>query len=492
VSLHRIDPRFALPGAVRSALVLGELAPWAQGLRQVGVDVWPDTPPSRRPDLVVAPGQLARRAVLERPPMIILEGANQKQLAKAGYRSRRLVLRPSRDHPTLAIPLGDPQAIGYAVDQWSVLDRRWKRVRLATARVLLTRGLAPARVVTQVTVASQESLSTPLLVARAHELGVPQEVQWLLTFGHGDALSRNVFHLFPPAAPKPLWVLKFARVADYSEPFDRDEYGLAIAASAGPKIAAQSPRLLGRFESDGVHVSLETAAVGRRLRDILLAPGAKAAKLRIIDRVASWIVDFGSATRAPAETLGAERRRLLDDIVPRWVDRGADIGLVSNLPPLPAVAQHNDLGSWNIVVDGAEFTVLDWESARSGGMPLWDLLYFLADALVLADGASRIEDVPWQTARLFRGEAPSSPFLFGWIRRAVVAVGVPAEAVGAIATLCWLHHSLSPTIRDNVLGRLAPGTTRPLHAFEGIAAAWLADTELGPRWRRWQQSDLGG
>src|SRR5215204_7031808 len=69
----------------------------------------------------------------------------------------------------------------------------------------------------------------PALVAAAGELGVPGDVSWFLTFGQGDALSRNAFQLFRIGSRRPEWVLKFARVAGYSQRFDNDERGLQLA-----------------------------------------------------------------------------------------------------------------------------------------------------------------------------------------------------------------------------------------------------------------------
>ena len=85
---------------------------------------------------------------------------------------------------------------------------------------------------------------------------------------------------------------------------------------------------------------------------------------------------------------------------------------------LLGVLQHNDLGTWNVVSDDGDFVVVDWENVRQSALPLWDLLYFLGDAFVLLDGSHDPERLPMRIARLFAGEAPSSPLLFSWVRRA--------------------------------------------------------------------------
>jgi hypothetical protein len=79
--------------------------------------------------------------------------------------------------------------------------------------------------------------------------------------------------------------------------------------------------------------------------------------------------------------------------------------------------------------------------------------------------------------------------LFAWVRRAVDELGLPPAAVGRIATLCWLHHSLSHVARREQLDVFAPDAVPPVHGMEHVAAAWLADEALGPEWDRWQQRD---
>lgn len=87
-----------------------------------------------------------------------------------------------------------------------------------------------------------------------------------------------------------------------------------------------------------------------------------------------------------------------------------------------------------------------------------------------------------------RGDAPSSPLLVALVRRAVESSGIRPAAVGAITTLCWLHHSLSGAARDDALAVHAPGEHQPLHGLEGVAEAWLADPALGTGWSCWRTS----
>jgi hypothetical protein len=487
VSLHRVDPRFVLSHRVRRAVVLDGLEEWRAGLISAGIEVSDESSDRGPPDVVVSPARLAGQARHTRARSIIVEGSRERQFRD--YQVRRLLLRPTRERPTLALPLDQPAPVSYALERWSVVDRRWKTARMRAARVLVSRGLFPPWASPVVTVATQAA-GPPALIAAASELGVPSDVNWFLTFGQGDALSRNGFQLFRAGSDQPEWVLKFARVAGDSKRFDNDERGLQLAHAAGEVITAHTPRMVGRFDVDGVHASLETAAAGRRLRDFLRTPSDRAAKLRLIDRIGDWILELGQLTQTSPEAMSAERNRLRSDVVPKWSELGAHSELVDELPSLPAVAQHNDLGTWNVVADDGDFVVVDWENAREAALPLWDLLYFLGDAFALVDGSDAPEDAPEQLparmARLFAGEAPSSPLLFSWVRRAAEAAAVPSDAVGTIATLCWLSHSLSAGAHNLDLAALTPRDPPRLHGLEGMARAWMAHPALGPTWSAWR------
>jgi hypothetical protein len=119
-------------------------------------------------------------------------------------------------------------------------------------------------------------------------------------------------------------------------------------------------------------------------------------------------------------------------------------------------------------------------------LPLCDLLYFLGDAFVLLDGSDAPEQLPARMVRLFAGEAPSSPLLFSWIRRAAEATAVPPDAVGALATLCWLSHSHSAGAHNADIAALTPQHPPRVHGLEGIARAWMAHPALGPGWDVWR------
>jgi hypothetical protein len=170
-------------------------------------------------------------------------------------------------------------------------------------------------------------------------------------------------------------------------------------------------------------------------------------------------------------------------VLPAWRRFGAPADLVERLPDVPAVLQHNDLGTWNIVTDGRAFMAIDWESARPAGMPLWDLCYFLADALPRLEGSADRDTYLNRTLTLFAGHSAHSALLFRWIREAVRALQIPPAAVGPLVTLCWLHHGLSADARTRALGA---SRAAPLGHLGLMGPHWLVHPALGPSWSAWE------
>jgi hypothetical protein len=480
VNTSRADLRFALPRPVRHAAVLGELESWREALSGAGIEV---NGSGARPDVAVAPSHLAREAVTTGASMIVLEGRRFRELSRAGFAVRRYLPLPQVEAPDLILPLRAAGPAKYALERWRPADGVFKRARNGVVAALASAGALPA--LRPLQAVGQRGLEPPFLVAAATEFGVPGEAPWFMTLGQGDLLTRGVFHLFEPKSAEPTWVLKFARTPGYREPFDRDERGLRIAAAAGPAVAERAPRLLGRLEVEGLHASVETAATGEQLSALVRRAPEKAR--RKIEEIAAWLVRVGVDTATPPDALADERARLTGEVLPRWAELGVSSHLVDRLPALPGVLQHNDLGTWNIVVREGGFTAIDWESAHPCGLPLWDLLYFLVDALPQLDGARSIDERVEAAIRLLRGEGASSPILFHWLRRAVDETGLPADAVGTLATLCWLHHGLSHVERSKRVEDVKGGSAAPLPPVERIASMWLIDAALGSTWASWQQ-----
>ena len=478
MTLRRIDSRFLLPHPVRRAVVLPGIDGWEEELERANVEVGSNGPEPL--DLVVGPAERAAEATALKPRGVIVEGRGGRGLARAGFRRCAYLPLPKHFDPIVFVPLGEAAPARYAVEQWAFADSRLKQVRNRVLGALAGSGLLPP-VRPEVVVAAPNG-QLPFVVRAAFEVGLPEDVRPLLLAGQGDDYSRATFLLFEPRADEPSWALKFARLPVRLTSFEREKRGLELAQETGGVVAARAPRWLGSFEAEGLQCTLESAARGKPLVALLRSSPDRAGKERLVARVCGWLLDVARETRAAPDALQDKRRRLAEDVLPHWE---VDPALVDDLPDVPAVLQHNDVGSWNVVASGDGFTVLDWEDAVRHGLPLWDLFYFLADAAAHLDGVTEPADRVAHFERLFLGETQSSELLFSWTRTMVDALELPHESVGRIATLCWLQHGLSGQ-------RRAEGTQDPrprAHVAHGVlrelAQHWLEHPGLGTGWSRW-------
>jgi hypothetical protein len=481
MTLRAADVRFVVPHPVRTAVVVDGAPPAvADGFRAAGV-LGPG--PTEAVDFVVATAGAVDRALdIEARSYLLLGRVDPGVVRRSGRAASQLLVVGTPERPAALVPMEPADSATHYLRRVATPAEPIRRLRNGAVAALAGSGLPVSRLAPSSRVATllvsdgdRDALPHLVSVARAAEVRGTAGVGWVLALGGGDDLQRAVFHVLEQGRLHR--VVKFSRVRGAVAAFERDEVGLGLAASAGDLVAAHAPSLVTRLEVDGLPGSVETGAAGRPLLDRLAGR-----PLRLVDAIADWVVETGLSTAVPPDRLGPEVRRLSTEVLPAWVARGAPADLLTGLAPVPGVLQHNDLGSWNILTDGRGFTVVDWESARAVGLPLWDLLYFLADALVRMEGPGGPGVLERRCLALFRGESRYSSTLFGWVRRAVDRLGLPPEAVGPLATLCWMHHGLSAGLRESALAGAAPA---PLGHLARLAGPWLADPELGTTWSRW-------
>ena len=411
-------------------------------------------------------------------PMVLLEGAASiGSLRAAGYQVARFLVLPDVRHPEVILPLRDRGAVRYALQRRTVAATRARAIAAqagAIAVALFPRVVRPGSVLTLASRIGRD----PFVLGEVAARGFATTASWYLQLGRSDDLAerRMAVLVFPSTARAPAWAVKVARVPDMDDAFDRDERGLSELTQAAPDLADRAPRLVGRSSVAGLPLSVETAAVGDRATEVLRRGGSAARHL--ISAVSAWLVDLAVATRLEPEALAAERLRFEADVAPAWEGQADVVALLAALGDVPGVLVHSDLGTWNIVADGREFSIVDWESTRRAGLPLWDLLYFLADACAQVARRARPGDRAEYLVTLFRGEAELSPILFDWVRRAASASSLAPDSVGVIATLSWLHRG-APFL-------LSGEGTYPEPDMLRFARMWVADPDLGPTWSRWR------
>jgi hypothetical protein len=192
------------------------------------------------------------------------------------------------------------------------------------------------------------------------------------------------------------------------------------------------------------------------------------------ERVLDWICQLSARTRTPTAPAAALTGH---DFGPLVFDAAA---LASRIGALPAVVAHNDLGTVNVVTDGRDFSIIDWEDARLAGLPMTDAVCFVTDLLATMHGPRGAQARAQWCCALWRGDLAQSPFAFRWMRAAAAAAGLSDDAAGALVVVSWLRAAHSSRDREY----LASGGEPSLGYYRGaVAELWLADPRLGVHWR---------
>jgi hypothetical protein len=422
----------------------------------------------------------ARSAVADTPDsVVVLNWRGERHLRAAGYVAQRLLTLPGRTGPRLLVPLSDPRVLRAAVGRRAPKPGLAGRALESLAVLGLEAGLRPPG--RTILLGSLDS-GPPWPVQAARDAGLALSGGCFAWLGEGDALQRAVLHVL--GSDEPGWVVKVGRLPEAAPAFARDAEAARALQHLPAVVSAPVPQRLLQVQVDGLPLSVETRFPGRSLLEVLGADWPVEKRLQLLEPVLAWVHALARHTAVPPERLDGERRRLRERVLPGWRAAGAHPDLVQRVCTVPGVLQHGDLGTWNVVCDaGGGFGVVDWGSVRPHGLPLWDLVYLLADALPVLDGRPRAVE---HILDVFLGRSALSHVLFRHLRRAVHELGLPANSVGPLVTLAWLDHARSPGARREQAAGAAVGEVGPVAPQSLLAAAWLRHPDLGPGWSTWR------
>jgi Ser/Thr protein kinase RdoA (MazF antagonist) len=457
----------------KTALVY--LPAWAEGLRRAGVEILPSNS-SAIPDLVVAAASQRDEALRVGAAHVLLEGRPRRWApVRSSATMRHYLPLPDLCAPTLMIDLAQRRAAAQGAATSLRTESLSGVIKHRAGRTLLRAGMWPT--VRPLYTVYAEGPSTPAFIRRAEQATGAHVEDWYLGLPQGREHKRGVFYL-RTAAAEPDLVVKFSRLRGSRSKMDREARGLALAERAGPVVSTRSPRLVGEFEVDEHHGSVQTAVSGRTLGHILTSRQPRARKVAHLESVVRWlqVVAASSVTRRQQPLL-----EVVESIdASRYVGAARD-DLVRAAASAPAVFVHGDLADGNIVIAHGSLGFVDFEQTRMDGYPLWDLVYMAVNALPLLEGAGSEQEHVDRLQAIFCGRAPSSGLLFRWLAQTAQASGVPATSVPPLVTLCLMFYtSLRNRLADE---RNAERPTRsPVARFSRL---WSEDPLLGPTWPAW-------
>ncbi len=363
---------------------------------------------------------------------------------------------PSFRRPWFWLPLGSVAAVGYvhatrlpaATAVRRAIDRP---LRAAWRWAAEHERLWPVCAVAWVSTAPGGT--GPLIGRIAQDWGSwglgapPDRLSWMLLTRGSRSINKVVGLVFAEPDPWPRMVVKLPRTPEVHDSLRREAGVLSALHRRVPGGLAGAPRVLFCDERSGDLALGETALRGRPLFSLLTSDSYRELAFRAVDWLADLARPPGHGTPGDAGTLV---ETILRDfaaafgVVTDPAELRATERLVASLADLPAVPEHRDFSPWNVHVapDGG-LVAYDWESSEPAGLPLNDLVYFLAYLAFFHDGALA-RDRCRESYRRARDPATFT----GSVHRECVGryaerVGLEAGHVRGLHLLTWLIHTRS-------------------------------------------------
>jgi hypothetical protein len=385
-----------------------------------------------------AAADVARTMPRSGTAVIIAPAVARRRLARAlrghGFRTVGLYLHlPSFAQTVFAVPLRSAM-LRYVVERL-IVRKSWRRSALLTLTRLPRASALAAFAPSTGVVMRRDNIAAGL-----EWLGVRDGILQLPRRGRTGA----VVHGFD-SGPLPSVIAKVRTSAGAST--GAGDAVRVRAASMGVRV----PRVLRQVTLNGASATIEEALHGRPAASTLAAKGDEHA-LQLLADLEQLLLHWSRASlgepllerRLRRETI--DRAKALQPIV----DGGG--GYVERLEALlrdevggRVVAAHNDLTTWNILVDDTSgLAVLDWDEAEAEGLPLVDFTYAAVDALTVAGDGDRLAAY----RRCFGEGSVGTSVGEALGRLATVAQLTPAAAELCLHA-CWLRHASNERARGD-------------------------------------------
>lgn len=401
-------------------------------------------PPPEVPGTLAADGTLI---IETRGPLRAL-GLGRRLRALGFLEIRSYWHWPSFERCTRIVPLEDATAVRYALSRSGSgsLDRMLAGLASLLSGIGALPWIAAHKTFVVRRRAGDRSFAHAFLRERWSSLfpedssGSPPESFLVLTPRFRNS-RRLVFLFLREGATDPLLVVKVPRPGGACAQTEREGRLLARIHSIREGGFDSIPRRLACEPYRGRTILVETAMPGRAMDRGVVRRDPR----RCCEQTLAWLLDVQLGSRRPSDR-DAIPRLLERDLVelegPLAEDRGRlDISrdLVRPLDQmdLPAVLEHGDLSHPNLLVGtDTSVAVVDWETAEPDGIPMTDLVFFLA---YVARALER-EGSPQALQRaLNEAFAARSGWATAYLRRYAEALELPRESVAPLFVACWIR-----------------------------------------------------
>jgi predicted Ser/Thr protein kinase len=378
----------------------------------------------------------------------------RRALQRAGFDDVRLHWpwpAPERASPQFWMPLGSAAAVTHLfarrpdrTPSQAALRRFWRVAAragaLAPVCALARRPPAPGLS------ASADDEIGALLDAHCDETPAEAARSWLLLTGGQRSINKVVALPFTDRHPIPRAIVKFARVRESEPALEREAQLLRVLEVEHPAMDGV-PRVLAVGRRAGGLALAETAIPG-----VPLSTVTEASFPSIAAKVTRWLL--GLAGMSPPEPRSSWWPRLVQEPLDEFEQQFAPVAgsavieqarrHLEALPDLPLVFEHRDCSPWNIVLtDDGSPALLDWESAEPRGLPGLDLVYFLANAAFMIDGALDSGRTGETYARLLDPSSGPGRVAARCLGDYGARLGLDRDTLARLRLLCWIVHCRS-------------------------------------------------
>jgi aminoglycoside phosphotransferase (APT) family kinase protein len=294
------------------------------------------------------------------------------------------------------------------------------------------------------------------------------------------ASSHVIFMLIPNGTTEPTLVAKMPRLKDASASLAREAAALeSIQRLHGGKLHT-IPRLVAYEEYRGYPILIETALNGvlmdnnyirRRFSDCCEMTLRWLDSLQPQDRaLPDSSVWFERLAQKPLDHFA--RAVTLSDDEAELLDQTRALIAPLKTMRLPFVIEHGDLSHPNLIVSGkGRLGVVDWELATTGGLPGYDLFFFLAYAAFARQRAQTNADyiAAFQQAYFEAGAWARS-----YAKSYLNGLGLPDESIKPLFILTWARYVIQLLQRLEISEQAAIGQT---------TIDWLRGNRFFALWR---------